>query len=48
MTSLIITCSPCISNESETISTLRFGVRAKMIKTQPKVNKEVTIKELEI
>ncbi|CAK90996.1 unnamed protein product (macronuclear) [Paramecium tetraurelia] len=48
MTSLIITCSPCISNEPETLSTLRFGVRAKMIKTQPKVNKEVTIKELEI
>ncbi|CAK67895.1 unnamed protein product (macronuclear) [Paramecium tetraurelia] len=48
MTSLIITCSPCITNESETVSTLRFGVRAKMIKTQPKVNKEVTIKELEI
>ncbi|CAD8202788.1 unnamed protein product [Paramecium pentaurelia] len=48
MTSLIITCSPCISNESETLSTLRFGIRAKMIKTQPKVNKEVTIKELEI
>lgn len=48
MTSLIITCSPCISNESETISTLRFGVRAKLIKTQPKVNKEITIKELEI
>ncbi|CAD8114764.1 unnamed protein product [Paramecium primaurelia] len=48
MTSLIITCSPSDSNESETLSTLRFGVRAKMIKTQPKVNKEVTIKELEI
>ncbi|CAD8128108.1 unnamed protein product [Paramecium sonneborni] len=48
MTSLIITCSPCITNESETLSTLRFGVRAKMIKTQPKVNKEITIKELEI
>lgn len=28
-TSLIITCSPSIFNEAETISTLRFGQRAK-------------------
>lgn len=30
------------------MSTLRFGVRAKTIKTQPKVNKEITVRELEI
>lgn len=30
-TSLIITCSPSIYNEAETISTLRFGNRAKVI-----------------
>lgn len=28
-TTLIVTCSPSIYNENETISTLRFGVRAK-------------------
>ncbi|KAM3131428.1 hypothetical protein pb186bvf_016500 [Paramecium bursaria] len=48
LTSLIITCSNAHQNESETLSTLRFGVRAKLIKTQPKINKSVTIKELEI
>ena len=31
-TSLIITCSPSIYNEAETISTLRFGLRAKVNK----------------
>jgi kinesin family protein 5 len=30
-THLIITCSPSVYNESETISTLRFGMRAKVI-----------------
>ena len=29
-THLIITCSPSLINESETISTLRFGIRAKV------------------
>ncbi len=29
-TSLIITCSPSIYNEMETLSTLRFGIRAKV------------------
>jgi kinesin family protein 5 len=28
-TTLIVTCSPSIYNENETISTLRFGMRAK-------------------
>lgn len=28
-TTLIVTCSPAIYNISETISTLKFGVRAK-------------------
>ena len=30
-TSLLITCSPSIYNEQETVSTLRFGLRAKVI-----------------
>jgi hypothetical protein len=45
-TCLIITCSPSNYNEQETLSTLRFGERAKKIKNKPKINKEVTVAEL--
>lgn len=45
-TSLIITCSPCNFNAPETLSTLRFGLRAKAIKNKPRVNKELSITEL--
>ena len=45
-TSLIVTCSPSVFNEKETISTLRFGYRAKQIKNNAKVNREFSIKEL--
>lgn len=47
-TTLIITCSPSPYNEAETISTLRFGVRAKSIKNKPKINRELTVAELQI
>lgn len=47
-TSLLITCSPSSYNENETLSTLRFGTRAKKIKNKPKVNKELTVAELKI
>jgi kinesin family protein 5 len=47
-TSLIVTCSPSPYNEMETISSLRFGIRAKAIKNKPKVNREYTIAELKI
>lgn len=47
-TSIIITCSPALINESETISTLRFGFRAKSIKNKPKVNRELTMAELKL
>lgn len=47
-TALIVTCSPSPYNESETISTLRFGIRAKSIKNKPKVNREYTINELKL
>ena len=47
-TSLIITCSPSPFNEAETISTLRFGMRAKSIKNTPKINKEYTVAELKL
>lgn len=45
-TSLIVTCSPSYYNLLETVSTLRFGQRAKCIKNTPKVNKEHTVEEL--
>ena len=44
---MIITCSPSIYNESESLSTLRFGERAKKIKNKPKINKEITVAELQ-
>jgi kinesin family protein 5 len=47
-TSLIITCSPHPYNEAETLSTLRFGLRAKAIKNKPKVNRELTVAELKL
>jgi len=45
-TCLIITCSPSMFNEPETLSTLRFGLRAKKVKNNAKVNKEFSIQEL--
>ena len=44
-TCLIITVSNSIWNIEETISTLRFGSRAKMIKNKPKANVEKSIHE---
>ena len=45
-TSLIITCSPARFNFDETVSTLKFGQRAKDIKNKAKVNRELSIQEL--
>jgi kinesin family member 5 len=47
-TALIVTCSPSPFNEAETISTLRFGMRAKSIKNTPKINREYTVAELKL
>jgi kinesin family protein 5 len=47
-TCLIITCSPSSFNDSETLSTLRFGMRAKKIENKPKINKEISAAELKI
>ncbi|RZK10965.1 MAG: hypothetical protein EOO43_19750 [Flavobacterium sp.] len=47
-TTLIITCSPSPYNEAETLSTLRFGHRAKSIKNTPKINREYTVPELKL
>lgn len=47
-TTLIITCSPSSFNDAETLSTLRFGYRAKSIKNTPKINREYTVAELQL
>lgn len=46
-TALLCCCSPSSFNASETLSTLRFGARAKQIKNKPKVNTERGQHELE-
>ncbi|KAF6220064.1 hypothetical protein HO133_003195 [Letharia lupina] len=45
-TTLIINCSPSSYNDQETLSTLRFGVRAKAIKNKAKINAELNCKKL--
>jgi len=44
-TCLIITGSPSSDNADETLSTLRFGTRAKSIKNKPIVNQEKSVQE---
>ncbi|XP_059069934.1 kinesin-like protein KIN-1 isoform X3 [Cryptomeria japonica] len=46
-TALLCCCSPSSFNASESLSTLRFGTRAKQIRNKPKVNKERGQHELE-
>lgn len=43
---MIINCSPSSYNEAETLSTLRFGIRAKSIKNTARVNQELSPLEL--
>jgi kinesin family protein 5 len=45
-TSLIVNISPAMSNRAETITTLRFGIRAKRMVNKPRVNKERSPAEL--
>ncbi|KAF9973097.1 hypothetical protein BGZ65_009443, partial [Modicella reniformis] len=47
-TTLIINCSPSSYNDAETVSTLRFGTRAKSIKNKAKINQELSAGELKI
>eukprot|EP01022_Parablepharisma_sp_SALTPOND_P000692 TRINITY_DN1042_c0_g1_i1.p1 TRINITY_DN1042_c0_g1~~TRINITY_DN1042_c0_g1_i1.p1 ORF type:complete len:1034 (+),score=97.83 TRINITY_DN1042_c0_g1_i1:4392-7493(+) len=47
-TCLIVTASPSMYNAAETLSTCRFGMRAKSIKNNAKVNKQVTVAELKL
>ncbi|KAG4302478.1 hypothetical protein PCK1_001314 [Pneumocystis canis] len=45
-TTLIINCSPSLNDESETVSTIRFGMRAKTIRNKAKINQELSSNEL--
>lgn len=45
-TTLIVNCSPSSYNVQETLSTLKFGTRAKNIKNRPKINAELSASEL--
>lgn len=45
-TTLIVNCSPVAYNAEETLSTLRFGVRAKSIQNNARVNVELSPAEL--
>jgi kinesin family protein 5 len=45
-TSLIINCSPSSLNNAETLSTLRFGTRAKKIQNAPHINTELSTSAL--
>ena len=45
-TALLINCSPSSYNSSETLSTLRFGSRAKNIQNKPKINEQRSVEEL--
>ena len=47
-TTLIVCGSPSASNEGETLSTLRFGERAKNIKNNAKINRDWTVAELKV
>ncbi len=45
-TTLIICCNPDFKHAPETISTLRFGERAKKIKNNARINEEFSVEEL--
>ncbi|KAI9026205.1 kinesin heavy chain, partial [Hyaloraphidium curvatum] len=45
-TTLVVCCSPSSYNDMETLSALRFGMRAKTIKNKARVNQELSPAEL--
>lgn len=47
-TTLMCHCSSAVYNREETISTLRFASRAKQIKNRPRVNRDLSLKELQL
>lgn len=46
-TTLVVNCLPAAANEAETLSTLRFGLRAKKIRNTVHVNTEVSVRQLQ-
>lgn len=44
-TSLLLAASPCVYNCNETVSTMRFGERAKKVKSNAVINEELTVEE---
>ena len=47
-TTLVVCCSPSVRNIQETLSTLRFGQRAKSIKNRAVINKDLNVEDLVI
>eukprot|EP00301_Raphidiophrys_heterophryoidea_P027792 c9826_g1_i1.p1 GENE.c9826_g1_i1~~c9826_g1_i1.p1 ORF type:complete len:915 (-),score=281.95 c9826_g1_i1:193-2580(-) len=47
-TCLVLACSPSSWNDAETLSTLRFGSRAKLIKNRATINQEFTAAQLKL
>lgn len=47
-TTLVIAVSPSVYNEEETLGSLQFGQRAKMIKNKAHVNKQLTVEECKL
>ena len=45
-TTLVVCCAPEVAHLSETVSTLRFGERAKRIQNRAKINEELSMDEL--
>jgi kinesin family protein 5 len=48
LTSLILTLSPSLLNDLETLSTLRFGDRAMRVVNRAKINRLLTVEELKL
>lgn len=46
-TNLLVACSPHEMHLAQTISTLRFGQNAQKIKNKPKINRELTVPQLQ-
>lgn len=46
-TAFIVTVSPSVLNAQETLTTLRFGKRAKSVKNAPEANRDVSMQELQ-
>ncbi len=48
LTYIMCACSPNSYNAGETISTLTFGAKSSLVKTQPRRNENITVEELQL